>query len=121
MINLYDYYSNSTELDNSEYKDSLHIACTILQRYVEPDERKQLESVIHIIKRSANTSLLYAMYVVEGRWYEAEPTIMKDPLCAYGYAKFIIKGRWLEAEPYIKENDWCWKDYCRVFKIVIEE
>jgi hypothetical protein len=40
----------------------------------------------------------YARYVINGRWPEAEETIIKDPKGAYLYARFVIKGRWPEAE-----------------------
>jgi len=43
----------------------------------------------------------YAIEVIQGRWPEAEPIIMKDPRSAYSYAMHVIQGRWAEAEPYI--------------------
>jgi len=47
---------------------------------------------------------LYTSNVIEGRWPEAEPYIMLDPLLAYSYAYDVIQGRWPEAEPYIMKN-----------------
>jgi hypothetical protein len=43
----------------------------------------------------------YAFYVINRRWPEAEPFIMKDPYWAFCYARDVIKGRWPEAEPFI--------------------
>ena len=46
----------------------------------------------------------YALHVIEDKWPEAEPYMMKDPRWAYYYALHIIKGRWPEAEKYIIKN-----------------
>jgi hypothetical protein len=43
----------------------------------------------------------YASEVIEDRWPEAEPHLMKEPTWAYFYAFHVIKGRWMEAEPHI--------------------
>src|SRR5574337_960408 len=48
--------------------------------------------------------LWWAVYVIGGRWPEAEPHIMKDPQYAYAYANDIIHDRWPEAEPHIMKN-----------------
>ena len=36
-------------------------------------------------------AFLYTLYVIKGRWIEAEPYIKKDPQYAYYYAQYIIK------------------------------
>lgn len=46
-------------------------------------------------------ALQYARFVIKDRWPEAEPYIMEDPYDAYEYAQFVIRGRWREAEPII--------------------
>lgn len=46
----------------------------------------------------------YARDVIEGRWPEAEPYIMRDRKWAYYYAEDVIEGRWPEAEPFIMED-----------------
>ena len=46
----------------------------------------------------------YARIFIDGRWFEAEPYIMKDPEYAYKYARYVIEGRWPEAEPCIMKS-----------------
>jgi hypothetical protein len=51
----------------------------------------------------------YARNVIQGRWAEAEPFIMKDPEWTYAYARSVIRGRWAEAEPHImKDSEWAY-------------
>ena len=58
----------------------------------------------------------YAKDLMEGkRWPEAEPYIMKDPGSAYFYATDIIKDRWPEAEPYIMKDPGVWRRYTDFF------
>jgi hypothetical protein len=49
-------------------------------------------------------ALLYAEYVIRGRWPEAEPVIATDPMSAYYYSKSVLKGRWPEGEPAIAKD-----------------
>ena len=56
-------------------------------------------------------SLMYARDVIQGRWPEAEPRIMKDSFLAYRYAKEVIKGPWQEAERFIKRDAAAWSIY----------
>jgi hypothetical protein len=57
----------------------------------------------------AERAYYYAREVIQGRWAEAEPLIMKDPYWAYLYAKHVIRGRWAEAEPYVmKDPEWAY-------------
>ncbi len=46
----------------------------------------------------------YALYIIKGRWPEAEPYIMRDSWWAYGYALDVLEDRWPEAEPYIMKD-----------------
>jgi hypothetical protein len=48
----------------------------------------------------------YALYVIKGRWPEAEATIAKNPEWAYYYAANVIGGRWPEAEAAIANSDY---------------
>ena len=61
----------------------------------------------------------YIIEILESRWIEAEPFIMKDPGCAHHYAKDILKSRWKEAEQYIKQNEYYWNKYKKRFKIYV--
>jgi hypothetical protein len=64
------------------------------------------EAEPHIMK-DPQWAYYYAMDVIRGRWAEAEPHIMKDPQWAYYYAIDVIRGRWAEAEPHImKDPQW---------------
>ena len=44
------------------------------------------------------SALLYAEYVIKGRWPEGEPAIATDPMSAYDYSQFVLKGRFPEGE-----------------------
>ena len=58
-----------------------------------------------VIIKDAYWSCEYSKDVILGRWPEAEPYIMKDPSVAYLYASEIIKSRWIEAEKYIAKDN----------------
>ena len=70
-----------------------------------------------IIMKDPKCACWYACFVIKGRWPEAEPTIMEGPHCARWYARDVIKGRWPEAEPIIMGNTYGWSDYCEHFGI----
>lgn len=61
-------------------------------------------------KNNFETSLLtsdlvnYAQNVIQDRWPEAEPYILRSPYNSTWYAINVIKGAWPEAEPVIKDN-----------------
>jgi hypothetical protein len=46
---------------------------------------------------------VYAQRIIEGRWLEAEPMILRKgtPIQILGYCNNVIEGRWLEAEELI--------------------
>ena len=70
---------------------------------LEFDKRDQeFEKWLLNCEDQANT-IEYIKEVIDGRWPEAEPILMKTEYAVYYAAKFI-KGRWLEAEPYIIKN-----------------
>lgn len=48
--------------------------------------------------------LTYAKNVIQGRWPEAEPYLLRSRYIPTYYAIDVIKGRWPEAEPVIKDN-----------------
>ena len=66
--------------------------------------------ICKLIKEMNEFGVACALYgyargdIIERRWLEAEPLIMKDPEWAYYYAKYVIRGRWPEAEPYIADS-----------------
>ena len=65
----------------------------------------------------ANVAYCYACDIIQGRWPEAEPTIMASPKWAYWYAYDLIKGCWPEAEPSIMISaEWA----CHYAKYVIK-
>ena len=60
------------------------------------------------ISKDPRSAYRHAMYVIKGRWPEAEETISTDPEWAYQYAH-DIKGRWPEAEETISKNsEWAY-------------
>lgn len=50
------------------------------------------------IKTNPDLALKYAMEVIGGRWFDAEPYILQDVYSSYLYAKNVIKDRWYEFE-----------------------
>jgi hypothetical protein len=46
----------------------------------------------------------YAIFVIGGRWPEAEKMILENPYDVYFYTTDIIKGRWPEGEAVIATN-----------------
>jgi hypothetical protein len=66
---------------------------------------------------NAIDAFFYAIYIINGRWPEAEPIIMKNPAVTFRYACDVIKGRWLEAELIIAEDQHLWDKYCKHFEL----
>ncbi len=58
----------------------------------------------------------YAKYIIKGRWPEAEPYIMRDPVAAFYYARDVITGRWPEAEPIILANPFWASEYAKMLR-----
>ena len=75
-------------------------ACDIVDEILE-----EYSSVQDLLDRNSEKASewahWYALNVIEGRWPEAEPVIMKYPYQAYWYARDVIKGRWPDAESVI--------------------
>lgn len=79
------------ENEDSSKDDLYFIARNILKaRLPRNAEKKILES--------SGLSCKYALYIIEGRWPEAEDKIAKDPSSALIYANDVIKGRWPKGE-----------------------
>jgi hypothetical protein len=62
------------------------------------------EAEPYIMKGDPADIQMYAMSVIHGRWPEAEPYIMKEPTWAYWYTRLFMVGRWKDAEPYIMKD-----------------
>ena len=58
-------------------------------------------------------ALMYARDIIQGRWPQAEPLIMKDSYLASRYAIEIIKEPWPEAERFIKRDAAAWSIYSK--------
>lgn len=73
-------------------------------------------------KNNFETSLLtadlvnYAENVIQGRWPEAEPYILRSPYNSTWYAINVIKGAWPEAENIIKQYARLSNQYARYAK-----
>jgi hypothetical protein len=50
-------------------------------------------------------ALMYALYVIKGRFLEAEPMIAQEPSMALDYAMYVIKGRFPLAEDVLIPSD----------------
>ena len=111
MINFYRLYNG--ELDNQHYVPLINqLEYSIIS--------KELEPILHIIKKSPSYAYKYSWHVKNGRWLEAEDVIMTDPEYAYYYAYGVIEGRWPEAESVIKTDAYWWFCYCRYIKLSYE-
>ena len=65
-----------------------------------------------LLKTGAPSRLVkYAERGIKGRWPEAEPVIMQEPMVAVDYAAEIIRGRWPEAEANILKTPIAAADY----------
>jgi hypothetical protein len=102
MINFYDLHKQELDLNNEYREDVYNI------RHM--DSLYDYSKVLHIIRRDIRSAVLYAQYVKQGRYLDAEQTIMTSPMYAYLYALKIIKDRWPEAESYImKDPKWAYR------------
>lgn len=145
MMNFYSFY-NRSDLDNNEYGHSLEIFDDWWYKSGGQLQHSDIENILHIIKKSTECAFGYAKLVIQGRWKDAEPYIMKNPQYACWYVADIIKGRWIEAEPYImkdpyhaywysiniirgrweiaedvlKQDKTTWVEYCNEFSIPLE-
>lgn len=100
MLNIYKYYDDAEALPM--YKE----LSPALGLYANPhawneSSRPILEPLKHIIAKRSEYAYQYAKDVLQGRFPEGEPAIMKDAGTALEYAKYILDGRWVDAEPYI--------------------
>jgi hypothetical protein len=116
MINFYRYY-NKTGLDKEEYRPLIGKLTAHFGIFSESAYTTELKPIESIIKKSPRCAFHYALFVIKGRWPEAEPYIMKNRWAATYYAADVIKDRWLEVEPYIMEDRYYWNCYCVVFRI----
>jgi hypothetical protein len=69
--------------------DYLEINVSTEDLYTEDGFKKLIEHVaskIDTIKKDPYLAYLYSLYVIKGRWSEAEETIKKDPYWAYWYS-----------------------------------
>ena len=118
MLNVFKYFDQPKELNQSDLMDKMYLLYDELYYgLLGPKDKERLESLLPLIKKDPRGAGLYAKYILQKRWPEAEPTIMKSPLYAYHYAYWVIKDRWKEAEPYIQKDSDLWDTYKEDFKI----
>lgn len=70
-----------------------------------------------VILKSERATIHYCNLIIKGRWYEAEHYIMKNPYFAFLYAEKVIKDRWPEAEEFIKKDKLWWRLYKEKFAV----
>lgn len=103
MINFYRYHKEKLDLYSLYY----HPLDTTR-------DCKYADEIMHIIKKDAECACLHAR-ITDTRWPEAEPYIMKNPYFAYIYATYVMQERWLEAESMIESDDYWWMRYKKEF------
>ena len=79
----------------------------VLDRSVKPD--REIQQLIKPSLDSKSEILVRFCILVDSRWLEAEPYIVKDSKWAYYYAVGVLRRRWPEAEPVIvKDPEWAY-------------
>lgn len=63
------------------------------------------------IMNEPEMAVLYAEFVIKGRWPEAEDSIATNPHSAFTYAAYVLGKRWPKAEPVIMTDKQSWKLY----------
>ena len=111
MLNVFKYFEKPTELNKSELIPEMQWADKLHDGKVTPFDKQSLNPILYLIKKSPRLAYYYARKIIEGRWSEGEPIILKSPYWSYEYACNIInKGhvnnmvRWEEAEPIIMND-----------------
>lgn len=105
MINFYEFHQSPASLDHYDlYKTNIDIVRTgRLNTQSQCSDKAATffvdawRSIKHIVMRTPRLSIEYAKYIIKGRWYEAEPYILKSDM-VYIYAVNVIDGRWPEGE-----------------------
>ena len=95
----------------NKLKDKINKLNVYSWEYFEQVSIFELKPYIEEIKNNPYYAYCYAVYVIKGRWHEAEDTIITSPKYAYYYAEDIIKDRWLEVEDIIKTDSCYWYYY----------
>ena len=112
MLNVFKYFDQPNELNRSDLISHMHLLHDELHYgLLGPKDKEKLKPLLPLIKKSAQSAGLYAKYILQKRWPEAEPTIMKNPLYAYHYAVWVLQSPWPEAEPYIMKDPELWELY----------
>lgn len=115
MLNVYDKFTKPNELksynENYPYLAALQKLVSVHNAEGIPEDVEKLMSankakLLHYPLGAA----YYAAYVMQSRWEEAEPTIMRDGEAIMKYVSQVINDgdddshiRWEDAEPYLKE------------------
>lgn len=126
MINFYKFY-NKRGLDSEHYIPLIQHIINLPKivhkiSHIEIGHRFKdinFKPGENIIKKSPQTAYYYARFILNGRFIEAEPYLMKDLYYAFYYAQDILKCRWPEAESMIKEHPGPWEHYCAVFNMSV--
>ena len=90
MLNIYKYFDDAKSLPlyteiGIPFRLLAHIdQCT-------PVDAEKLEPIKHIIMQNATNAYKYAKNVLQGRWKEAEPYILKNAYTTVRYVQDIIK------------------------------
>lgn len=113
-MNFFEYFNNKTLDHYDEYNFKISYVNNTDWFYWDAIDCQSIE---HIIKKNSNDAYMYAYWIKNNRWPEAEPFILKSPDRACMYAIHLIKERWLEAEPILMKAR-NWGEYCRVFGIL---
>jgi len=65
--------------------------------------------------------MMYAWYVIEGKWPKGEDAIAKDATQSLRYAMFVLGGRFEKGEENMKKSRMIYNDYLNTLKRMEEE
>jgi hypothetical protein len=89
----------------------------ILENLFEEMLNKIIDKIKNGFIKDENLINFISYYFIEGRWPEAEPYIMKNPIYSYFYARDILEERWRAAEQYITKDTKYLKRYLNFFNL----
>jgi len=74
-----------------------------------------------VIAKSPKYAMMYAWYVIEGKWPKGEDAIAKDATQSLRYAMFVLGGRFEKGEENMKKSRMIYNDYLNTLKRMEEE
>lgn len=101
-MNIYEFFDRPEELNG--YESCQTFVPTLIMEHIRAfDLKERCPSFEKVLAKKASTAIEYALFIGE-RFYEGEPTILKNGRAIYLYARDVIKGAWPEGELMISKD-----------------